>query len=180
MDQLEQVSQLQQQIIQPMENQTKDEKLMMMAVEQAQIALDVGEVPVGCVFYHEPSDKVIAKSHNLTNQTKNATTHCEINCINQLSDKNEQDFLKECTLYVTVEPCIMCAYALNLAGIKNVVFGCENDKFGGNGSILSLHQLNNKYHIKKGVLKDQAINLLQRFYEHGNEKAPENKRQRKI
>ena len=70
--------------------------------------------------------------------------------------------------------------------IKGVVFGCENDKFGGNGSILSLHQFNHKlpgvqkYQVKKGVMKEEAVKLLQRFYEHGNEKAPETKRQRKL
>jgi tRNA-specific adenosine deaminase 2 len=73
--------------------------------------------------------------------------------------------LKDCTLYVTVEPCIMCAYALNIAGIKHVVFGCENDKFGGNGSILSLHRFNRegkgyKYTIEKGIMKEQAIKML--------------------
>jgi tRNA-specific adenosine deaminase 2 len=66
---------------------------------------------------------------------------------------------------VTVEPCIMCAYALNIAGIKHVVFGCENDKFGGNGSILSLHRFNRegpgfKYSIEKGIMKEQAIKML--------------------
>lgn len=76
----------------------------------------------------------------------------------------------------------MCAYALNICGIKHVVFGCENDKFGGNGSILSLHMFNPKdkeqpkYTITKGIMKDDAVKLLQKFYEHGNEKAPEAKR----
>jgi tRNA-specific adenosine deaminase 2 len=99
--------------------------------------------------------------------------------------------LSECTLYVTCEPCIMCAYALNLSGIKKVVYGCKNDKFGGNGSILSLHLSNpHQYPSEGGVMADQAIKLFQQFYEHGNEKgmvdiangllAPENKRQRKL
>jgi tRNA-specific adenosine deaminase 2 len=70
----------------------------------------------------------------------------------------------------------MCAYALNLAGVPRVVFGCVNDKFGGNGSILSLHKFSQGYQITKGVLQDEAIKLLQEFYEHGNEKAPEDKR----
>ncbi len=66
---------------------------------------------------------------------------------------------------MTVEPCIMCAYALNIAGIRHVVFGCENDKFGGNGSILSLHRFNRegkgcKYTIEKGIMKEQAIKML--------------------
>ena len=79
----------------------------------------------------------------------------------------------------------MCAYALNIAGIKHVVFGCENDKFGGNGSIMSLHRFSREgkdvqYTIEKGVMKEEAIKMLQQFYEHGNEKAPEAKRQRKV
>ena len=70
----------------------------------------------------------------------------------------------------------MCAYALNIVKIKRVVFGCENDKFGGTGSILSLNKLNNHYDSQGGVMKEEAIKMLQKFYEHGNEKAPETKR----
>jgi len=66
-----------------------------------------------------------------------ATTHCEINCIRAMAKQGSD--LQGSTLYVTVEPCIMCAYAINLAGVERVVFGCENDKFGGTGSVLSLH-----------------------------------------
>ncbi|CDW75215.1 adenosine deaminase [Stylonychia lemnae] len=164
---------------------------MQLALEQARFALESGEVPVGCIFYHLPSQTVVAKSHNLTNQTKNvyfhlllnikATTHCEINCINQLSNENKINMIQECVLYVTVEPCLMCAHALNLVKIMKVKFGCENDKFGGNGSILSLNKFQNAgYQVEQGILKNDAIKLLQQFYEHGNEKAPENKRQRKI
>ena len=121
-----------------------------MAVDQARKGLEANEVPVGCVFVHQPSGKVLAESHNLTNQTKNvrkanltsqATTHCEVNCIREICRNGDKALLPECTLYVTVEPCIMCAYALKLSGIRKVVFGCENDKFGGNGSILSLQKL---------------------------------------
>ena len=91
------------------------------------------------------TDEELARSHNLTTLTKNATTHCEINCIRAVSAKASseeacKETLANCTVYVTVEPCIMCAYALNLAGVQRVVFGCNNDKFGGNGSILSLNK----------------------------------------
>ncbi|TNV71952.1 hypothetical protein FGO68_gene14842 [Halteria grandinella] len=175
------------------------EKYMLLALEQAELGLKSGEVPVGCIFLHEPSQTVLARSHNLTNQTKNATTHCEINCIreitanvSQVSDSQGKDasqddasrVLSECVLFVTVEPCIMCAYALHLAGIRKVVFGCENDKFGGNGSIISLNKFKKDegmgYQVEKGIMKEEAVRLLQRFYEHGNEKAPEAKRQRKV
>ena len=81
---------------------------------------------------------------------------------------------------MTVEPCVMCAYALNLARVSRVVYGAGNDKFGGNGSILSLHKFNEAigqtYDVTSGVRKEEAIKLLQSFYEHGNEKIPEEKR----
>ena len=93
-------------------------------------------MPVGCIIVSD--GQVIAESHNLTVAKKNATTHCEINCMRALAEKGIGSF-EGCTLYVTVEPCIMCAYALHLAKISRVVYGCDNDKFGGNGSILSLH-----------------------------------------
>ena len=127
---------------------------MKLALEQANVSLKEGEVPVGCVFVYSPSgpgakDKpvpgVIAASHNMTNVSKNATTHCEINCIREMATrfgggtgpgKGTQKLLeitRECTLYVTCEPCLMCAHALNQVQLKRVVFGCSNDKFGGNG-----------------------------------------------
>lgn len=109
---------------------------MVEALNIAKEGLKCGEVPVGAIFVNNKENKLYAKSHNLTSQTKNATTHCEINCIREIGDA---EILRNLTVYVTVEPCIMCGYALNLAGVKRVVFGTKNDKFGGNGSILSLH-----------------------------------------
>ena len=111
-----------------------------------------GEVPVGCVIVRD--GKVIAESHNLTVVKKNATTHCEINCMRELASQGIASF-EGCTLYVTVEPCIMCAYALHLARIDRVVYGCDNDKFGGTGSILSLHRFEGvegiSYPVVRGV-----------------------------
>ena len=126
---------------------------MRLALDQAAEALSSGEVPVGCVFVK--AGQVIAKSYNLTNQTKNATTHCEINCIRSMAREGIETRVGV-TLYVTVEPCIMCAHALNLAAVERVVFGCENDKFGGNGSVLSLHLYPKgpNFSLTKGVLKD--------------------------
>ena len=100
---------------------------------------------MGCVFVKDEgkdSEEIVAKAHNLTNITKNASAHCEINCINELTLRNSdpKSITSRCTLYVTCEPCMMCAHALNLAQVQRVVFGCHNDKFGGNGSILSIHK----------------------------------------
>jgi tRNA-specific adenosine deaminase 2 len=110
------------------------EALMARALALAGQALAAGEVPVACLAYHRPSRQVLAQAHNTTCQSKNATNHCEILCIPRVPSP----LRRECVLYVTVEPCIMCAHALQLAGLEAVVFGCRNDRFGGNGSVLDL------------------------------------------
>lgn len=173
------------------------------SLTQCEEAIILGEVPVGCVFVHIPTKKIIVKSHNLTNKTRNASSHCEINCIHELESifsskisktnylqkfnmKNAEsitlkDLMKESALFVSCEPCIMCAYAISLINIKEVYYGCDNEKFGGNGSILSLHKgPGQKYQTYGGYLKDEAIEVLRKFYSRGNEKAPDNKRQRKL
>ena len=153
---------------------------MTLAVKVAHQGLENGEVPVGAIFVDPKTNAELARSHNLTTKTKNATTHCEVNCIREISA--QQKVVEGCTVYVTVEPCIMCAYALNLAKVARVVFGAKNDKFGGNGSILSLNRFPGNvaaYQVEGGVLADEAVKLLQSFYEHGNMKLPEDKRQRR-
>ena len=165
-------------------------------------AIENGEIPVGCVFVHNKTKQILYGSHNLTNKTKNANAHCEINCIkyfeshlpfkieikNEKENKKEfieyskiEDLLSNCTLFVSCEPCIMCAYALNLVHISGVYFGCYNEKFGGNGSIISIHKDPSfPYKSEGGFLKEKAINYLKDFYAVGNAHAPENKRQRKL
>jgi len=173
------------------------------AFKQCEISQENGEVPVGCVFLHLPSMQIIAKGHNLTNLTKNATTHAEINCINYIDNKLNSDeresfldkykieleknqneiekIFNDCVLFVSCEPCIMCAHALSLVRIKKVYFGCENDKFGGNGSILSLNKgPNYTYESIGGFMKEKAIEYFRNFYIRGNAKAPDHKRQRKL
>ncbi len=93
------------------------------------------------------------------------------------SPPRDASFLSQCHLYVTCEPCIMCAAALAQLQIGRVVFGCRNDKFGGCGSILCVHQ--DVYPVVEGVLKDEAIQLLQSFYCQENHQAPEEKRKKK-
>ncbi len=111
---------------------------------QASLALSQGEVPVGCVIVY--NDKVIGEGCNEANRTKNATRHAEMLAIEgvreycRLNNVNCQDVLNHSTLYVTTEPCIMCAMALRFVGIKLVVYGCSNPRFGGCGSVLPVHQ----------------------------------------
>ena len=163
---------------------SKDEDFMMEAILQAEIALKNDEIPVGCVFVID--DTVIAKGHNLTNKTKNGTMHAEIVAINHMIYEQglSEETIKQCRLYVTCEPCIMCAAALSLIGIHKVYFGCRNERFGGNGSILSLHEneILPKYHsyqIVSGLMEDCAVRLFQKFYVGENKRAPIAKRKRK-
>ena len=108
------------------------------AVELAKIALEQGEVPVGCVIVK--GDEIIGEGHNLTNLFKNGTKHCEFIAINDAIRKNPQVEFEEADLYVTCEPCIMCAEALALIKIRKVYFGCYNERFGGNGSVIKINE----------------------------------------
>ena len=173
------------------------ERHMRSAIAEAQAALRAGEVPVGCVLVRRTAgassraasaDEIVATGHNRTNAECNATRHAEIVAIDSLWEKGGADRLQElgeCELYVTVEPCIMCAAALARVGIGRVYFGCHNEKFGGNGSILSLHdQTGNAPHppgargypSTGGILGDEDVHLLKSFYEMGNPNAPKPQR----
>lgn len=166
---------------------------MLQALDMAKLATRNREVPVGCVAVH--NDSIIARGCNEVNATVNATRHAEMIAIDQLIAHCSQvqipihELCSQCTLYVTVEPCIMCAYALRLCGLTNIVFGCRNDRFGGCGSVLDIHTdiinrgLPNdplpKLTVLSGVMKDEAVTMLQEFYDGENPSAPEEKRKRK-
>lgn len=149
---------------------------MSQALKMAEFALKCNEVPIGCVIVYKGA--VIAKGCNEVNATKNATRHAEMIAIEQLFEYcSQSNFLpsnvcRDVTLYVTVEPCIMCAYALRSLGITQVVFGCSNDRFGGCGSVLNVHNCerlqHDKLNIEEDVLKEDAISFLQKFYEGDN------------
>jgi tRNA-specific adenosine deaminase 2 len=157
---------------------------MKAALYQAATALFNGEVPVGCVFVNS-SGEIVASGHNETNKSRNGTRHSELVAIDDalLNRKLDPSIFSDCDLYVTCEPCIMCAAAIAKMKIKSVYFGCGNDRFGGNGSILSVHcdpnSISHKYKIRSGLLKDEAVDVFQRFYETENRRAPEVKRRKK-
>ena len=143
------------------------------AFQLARQALKAKEVPIGCVFVKE--GKIVAEGRNETNQYKNATKHAELVA---LATCNESD-LKGSTLYVTCEPCIMCMSAMRKIGVSKIVYGCSNERFGGCGSVLSLHDdiLDGEaVQIEKGIREEEAIELLQEFYELENESAPMKKK----
>ncbi|KAI3890154.1 hypothetical protein MKW92_037125 [Papaver armeniacum] len=174
------------------ENSSATLAFMELAIEQAKLALNSLEVPVGCVIVED--DKVISSGRNRTNETRNATRHAEMEAIDYLLERWQKDGLpkkeigmrfSKCHLYVTCEPCIMCAAAVSILGIKAVYYGCANDKFGGCGSILSLHSKNTDHLLcggasemkgcftcKGGVMASEAVYLFRSFYEQGNPSAP--------
>ncbi|EPE35386.1 Cytidine deaminase-like protein [Glarea lozoyensis ATCC 20868] len=153
------------------------------ALAMAELALQTSETPVGCIIQH-PTHGTIGRGMNATNRTRNGTMHAEFIAINQILAPPSQytpDILKECTLYVTVEPCIMCASLLRQFGIKKVFFGASNEKFGGTGGVLDVHLGNGRgiggkegdYEVSGGWLREEAIVMLRRFYVQENERAPE-------
>ncbi|KAK7686339.1 hypothetical protein QCA50_010563 [Cerrena zonata] len=167
-----------------MESDESHLKWMRMAMEMAEEALAASEVPVGCIFVRD--DTVIAKARNRTNELRNATRHAELEAIDEilsnpiLTPQLTEYPLSTTTLYVTVEPCIMCASALRQMGIKAVYFGCENDRFGGCGSVLGVnkileHPKHASYEAVGGYLREEAIMVLRRFYITENTNAPKPK-----
>ena len=158
-----------------------DERLMGLALHEASKAMDKGEVPVGCIIVDIHS-KVVASAGNMTNIDRDATRHCELVAIDQILEKGLN--FNELKLYVTVEPCIMCASALRLVGLTTVYYGCSNERFGGCGSIVDAHSIDSTslpvLSITSGILANDAIQLLKDFYERGNPKAPDAKRHRPL
>jgi tRNA-specific adenosine deaminase 2 len=164
-------------------------KWMKQALNVARSALVAKEVPVGCVIVHN-DDVIIGRGHNQTNATKNPTRHAEWEAIDEaigwckINELDFKDVLSRATLYVTCEPCIMCASALRLMHLKHVVFGCNNDRFGGCGGVLDLTgndlvtgapNQGSDLTITKGVCAEEAIKLLQSFYACENPFAPDPK-----
>ena len=157
---------------------------MMRAVHLAEKALLNGEVPVGCVFVY--SGQEIATGQNEVTETKNATRHAEIVAIETVQQwcddqkKSRGEVFSKLTLYVTVEPCIMCASALRTMGVPLVVFGCSNERFGGCGSILNVASDDLSGHTPltciSTVMANRAVDLLKQFYKGDNLNAPQDKR----
>ena len=144
---------------------TSDESFMKQAVKQAKKAYDKLETPIGCVIVHE--DKIIARGYNKRNMKKNTLAHAEILAINKASKVLGDWRLEDCTMYVTLEPCPMCAGAIVQARIPRVVIGSMNPKAGCAGSVLNLLQqdgLNHQVETTKGVLAEECSGLMTSFF----------------
>jgi tRNA(adenine34) deaminase len=141
------------------------EKYMRAALKQAQKASSLGEVPIGCVIVHE--GRIIGRGYNRRNTDKNTLAHAEITAIKKASRVIGDWRLEECTLYVTLEPCQMCAGAIIQARIPEVVMGCMNPKAGCGGSILNILEMpefNHQAHVTRGVLGQECSEMLKAFF----------------
>ena len=141
------------------------EKYMKAAIKQAKKAYDLGEVPIGCVIVHE--GKIIGRGYNRRNTDKNTLAHAEITAINKASKKIGDWRLEECTLYVTLEPCQMCAGAIVQARITEVAMGCMNPKAGCGGSILNILEMpefNHQVKVVRGILEESCSQMLKDFF----------------
>lgn len=142
-----------------------NEKYMKEAIRQAKKAYKIKEVPIGCVIVHE--DKIIARAYNKRNTKKNTLAHAELLAMNKASKVLGDWRLEGCTMYVTLEPCQMCAGAIVQARITKVVIGSMNPKAGCAGSVLNLlqmEQFNHQCQVVTGVLEEECSGMLQSFF----------------
>ena len=148
-------------------------KFMRQALNAAERALADGETPVGCVLVHK--GQVVATGMNDTNRSLNGTRHAEFVAISEFLKSFKQSDLRETDLYVTVEPCIMCAAALRQYHIRAVYYGCANERFGGAGSVMMVHQdrgIDPPFPAQGGIYREDSILLLRKFYLQENQNAP--------
>lgn len=148
------------------ENSTSvDEKYMKEALRQAKKAAAIGEVPIGCVIVYE--DKIIARGYNKRNTQKTTLGHAEILAIQKASKKLGDWRLEDCTMYITLEPCPMCAGAIVQARIPKVVIGAMNPKAGCAGSILNILQeerFNHQVEMVTGILEEECQGIMKEFF----------------
>ena len=143
----------------------EDLEFMREALAQAKIAYDLGEVPVGCVIVR--GDEIVGRGYNRRETEKSALAHAEIMAINEACRYLGGWRLWECTLYVTLEPCAMCAGAILSARIPRVVYGASDKKFGACASVCSLFSMDFNHHpqVERGVLEAESRELMQRFFQ---------------
>lgn len=136
-----------------------DTYYMKKALQEAEVAYDKGEVPVGAIIVVK--DKIIARAHNLTEQLHDVTAHAEMQAITSAANFLGGKYLKDCTLYVTLEPCQMCAGALYWSQISRIVYGATDSERGCVALGTKLHP---KTRIEGGLLKEEASEILKRFF----------------
>ena len=147
-------------------NGKEDQRFMRAAIDAAEIAEENGDVPIGAVIVYE--NRIIARAYNQREQLADPTAHAEIIALTQAAASFENWRLHGCTIYVTLEPCPMCAGALVLARLDRLVFGCEDPKTGACGSLYNIvedERLNHRLDVKSGVLAEECSEQLQSFFQ---------------
>ena len=156
---------------------TQDEKFMKQAIVQAKKAGAINDVPIGCVIVYQ--DKIIARGYNRRNKDKTTLAHAELIAIKKASKVLGDWRLEDCTMYVTLEPCQMCAGAIVQARIPRVVAGCMNPKAGCAGSVLDLMHVqafNHQVDFSCGVLEEECQSLLRDFFKRLREQKKEKRK----
>lgn len=144
---------------------TQDEKFMRAAIREGKKAYALNEVPIGCVIVQD--GKIIARGYNRRNTDKNALAHAELAAIKKASRKTGDWRLEDCTMYVTLEPCQMCAGAIVQCRLKKVYIATMNPKAGCAGSILNLLQMdkfNHRVEVERGILEEECSTMLSDFF----------------
>lgn len=153
-----------------------DVKYMKAAIKEAKKAYALKEVPIGCVIVYD--NKIIARGYNRRNTDKNTLAHAEITAIRKASKKLGDWRLEGCTLYVTLEPCQMCAGAIVQARVDRVVIGCMNPKAGCAGSVLNIldmPEFNHQVSVTQGIMEKECSDMLTDFFKELRER---NKREK--
>lgn len=148
-----------------MRKYTQDEKFMKEAIRQAKKAQAIGDVPIGCVIVSQ--DRIIARGYNKRNKEKTVLAHAELLAMRKACHHTGDWRLEDCTMYITLEPCQMCAGAIVQARIPRVVIGSMNAKAGCAGSILNIlemEQFNHQCQVTRGVLEEECSTMLSDFF----------------
>ncbi|HFI0593419.1 TPA: tRNA adenosine(34) deaminase TadA [Streptococcus suis] len=154
-------------------NYTLEEKeyFMRQALEEARKSLEKDEIPIGCVIVKE--GQIIGRGHNAREELNQAIMHAEVMAIQEANRVEGNWRLLETTLFVTIEPCVMCSGAIGLARIPQVVYGAANQKFGAAGSlydILTDQRLNHRVEVETGILEESCAQIMQGFFRQRREK----------
>lgn len=142
------------------EQQKQDEYFMERALMEAEEAFKAGEISVGAVVVCQ--GRIIARAHNLTETLTDVTAHAEMQAVTMAANELGGKYLQDCTLYVTVEPCIMCAGALGWSQMKRIVYGCKDEKRGY--SVYAPKALHPRANVSYGILEEKCRELMQRFF----------------
>lgn len=139
-----------------------DRHYMTKALEEARLAMEADEVPIGAVVVS--NGQIVGRGHNLTETLQDATAHAEMQALTAASNYMGTKYLTDCTLYVTVEPCVMCAGAMYWTKIGRLVYGAPDEKYGY--SVVSPKALHPKTQVEQGVLAEECADLMKRFFMH--------------